>query len=72
MLLGADAGLTTGETARLEWENIELSGDVLRVHGREILASERLTDTLRAWANRSGAASSSSAGGPRRGRSRVR
>ncbi|WP_216326702.1 tyrosine-type recombinase/integrase [Deinococcus aestuarii] len=54
VLLGADVGLTTGETARLTWEDIELSGDVLRVHGREILASERLTDALRTWANRSG------------------
>lgn len=54
VLLGADAGLTTGETARLKWEDLELSGDVVRVRGREILASERLTGALRAWANRSG------------------
>lgn len=52
VLLGADAGLTTGETARLTWEDVELSGDLLRVHGREILASERLTEALRRWAAR--------------------
>ncbi|GBF07843.1 integrase domain protein SAM domain protein [Deinococcus aerius] len=52
VLLGADAGLTTGETARLCWEDLDLAGDHLRVHGREIVASERLTDALRAWAAR--------------------
>ncbi|MEF2280308.1 site-specific integrase [Deinococcus sp. YIM 134068] len=52
VLLGADAGLTTGETARLTWEDVQLSGDHLRVRGRDIVASGRLTDALRAWAAR--------------------
>ena len=52
VLLGADAGLTTGETARLRWEDVELAGDQVRVRGREVLASERLTGALRAWAAR--------------------
>lgn len=52
VLLGADAGLTTSETARLCWEDLDLSGDHLRVHGREIVASKRLTNALREWAAR--------------------
>ncbi|WP_456832921.1 tyrosine-type recombinase/integrase [Deinococcus sp. UYEF24] len=54
ILLGAHAGLKSGEVCRLAWSDVQLTEAELKVHGRVIPKEGLLDDALRDWARRHG------------------
>jgi integrase len=54
LLLGAHAGLRTGEVVALEWAQVRWLEGALSVHGRQIPRSPELDDALRAWGRKHG------------------
>lgn len=54
LLLGAHAGLRSGEVCRLQWPDVQLTEAELMVHGRTVPKGSWLDEALRAWARKHG------------------
>lgn len=54
LLLGAHAGLRSGEVRRLQWPDVQLTEAELMVHGRTVPKGSQLNEALRAWARKHG------------------
>ncbi len=54
VLLGAHAGLRSGEVCRLQWPDVQLTEDKLTVQGRTVPKGSQLDEALRAWARKHG------------------